>query len=432
MLSCRKYAALIAPFAENKLPEPDRKRIAAHVANCASCREAVETHRMMAALLSSHRPAAPEPAADLWSRIEAEITAAPVGHAALGEPAAVRRSWLSSLPSLPRPRFRVAMPTAGLVAAGLTLVFLFAGTDSDVRARRKAVEVVIVGLVGPSLQSKEKVAEATVAVKQPLIVETPGAETEIAAVESSVRAPAASKQAQTPPPAADYDPFRTLEERGRVAAAAAPPSDGAGRVNDALAKVIATTSARRAQIAAQGAGVSDAKKRAAYGRSIAQRQRSRQAMTPGVVESTMALSMARNPERVNREGGMADLGSGTLPASRPGSGLAASIPAPAGDESPLPKTPGNAGPFAPAIPDGFGGIAAARPEAPGTASHPAGPAPAAIPEGGVASDEAFPVRGISAPVTTLTSGKTPNARASAADAAIRANRQRTLFSYGNR
>lgn len=418
MLSCKRYAALLAPFAEEELPVTDRERVAAHVAACASCREAVETHRIMAALLSTHRPAAPEPAADLWSRIEAEIASA--GQAAVRESPA-RRPWLPSLP-LQLPRFRVAMPAAtGLVAAGLTLLFLFTGTNNGVVARRKAVHFLQTTLVGPRLDSASKSTGSSSA-KPSLIVDTPIATTVAAADLSAARPATASKTARTA--VVDNDPFLPLEKRRRVASAYYAAS--------ARTKAVASASSRRAQMALADEELGDIKAKRAIGPPVLKKQpgqRSQQTAALGTPATSMALSMVSKTEQADRARGFyrsgieSELAPDTMVSDVPDAVLDATL---------SPKAAGEAGgPPAPAVGSSGGGIAAVRPDAPGIPSHPAVPA-AATPEIGTPEEGSPAWAAVSAPVSVLGQGKVPTARASAVDAATRANRQRTLFSYGNR
>ena len=126
MWTCKRYAALLAPYSENALSERDGARVRAHLDACPACRAEMATLREISTLLRAHKPPAPEPAADLWGRIQAEIAPAP---------ARVR----------PRPtgwRAGLALPVAGLAAAALVVgavVRPWAGPVSPVRDRSEAV-----------------------------------------------------------------------------------------------------------------------------------------------------------------------------------------------------------------------------------------------------------------------------------------------------
>lgn len=106
MAACRRLKARLTSYSENALSVHEAERIRQHLQTCPSCREELAMVRQMAALLRTHKPQAPEPASDLWSRIHQEVNAAPrVG----------RFAWWYG---------RWALPAGGLAAAALAVCLL--------------------------------------------------------------------------------------------------------------------------------------------------------------------------------------------------------------------------------------------------------------------------------------------------------------------
>ena len=72
---CRTVAALLVPYAENTLSASARARVCQHLDGCPSCRAEVETLARMTTVLRDATPPAPVLDAQLWSRLEREISA---------------------------------------------------------------------------------------------------------------------------------------------------------------------------------------------------------------------------------------------------------------------------------------------------------------------------------------------------------------------
>lgn len=113
--SCKRCARLLGPYSENALSAGKTADVAAHLAACPACRAELAALGQMARLLRDHRPAAPEPAQNLWGRIEAALAApeprrAPVRPlvAALGAAAlaffVLPRPWQQAEPASPPAR----------------------------------------------------------------------------------------------------------------------------------------------------------------------------------------------------------------------------------------------------------------------------------------------------------------------------------------
>ena len=72
---CRRYAPLLTPYSEGYLDAPTRARIARHLDACPNCQAELSALSSLAALLRANPPVAAQPAADLWSKLEAQIIA---------------------------------------------------------------------------------------------------------------------------------------------------------------------------------------------------------------------------------------------------------------------------------------------------------------------------------------------------------------------
>ncbi len=74
-LGCRRVAPLLFAQSQNAdLSPSDNAKLSAHLAHCAACQIEAAQFARIAQDLRQATPAAPVPSADLWSRIQAEIT----------------------------------------------------------------------------------------------------------------------------------------------------------------------------------------------------------------------------------------------------------------------------------------------------------------------------------------------------------------------
>jgi RNA polymerase sigma-70 factor (ECF subfamily) len=108
--ACRRVEPLLAAYGEDALSPRQAARVRGHLEACAACSEELQTLRALGALLRGRKPPVPEPAADLWRRIRAEIGPAD-GKAAVppyGRPdgGSARSRWRPS----------IALPLAGLAS----------------------------------------------------------------------------------------------------------------------------------------------------------------------------------------------------------------------------------------------------------------------------------------------------------------------------
>ena len=106
---CKRYSAFLAAYDENALPPKAAAQVEAHLASCAACREDLQALRQVSGILLAHKPGVPEPPADLWRCVQAEIT--PV----------TRPAW--RLPAF-------AAPVVGLAAA-VAFAFLVVRPGND-------------------------------------------------------------------------------------------------------------------------------------------------------------------------------------------------------------------------------------------------------------------------------------------------------------
>lgn len=202
---CARYEALLTPFSEDALPARTAARVQAHLAACAACREDLATAQAVGRLLRDHKPSGPEPAADLWSRIYAEI--APTRINLLPETARSappRRRAAGWRPAL-------AAPVAALAAGVLAFALVTPRPQTPTGREDRSMTV--------AQLPRRPVEPAAPLVSAP---DTPRPD-------RSGKEIAKKPSVLPPKPAADsgFDPFESIEarrERGKPArVAAAPP-----------------------------------------------------------------------------------------------------------------------------------------------------------------------------------------------------------------
>jgi hypothetical protein len=169
--------------------------VADHVRTCATCRDELAALRTVGVLLRAHKPDVPEPAADLWARIEAQIS--PAGEVVPPPRRARSLWWLARGGTFPR--------LAGLAAAALIGVAVVTrtgwlpGPGSEVATGTPVRPVV-------SSEASGEPRRATTASASPA-----------AAVTKSVRSAPPRPALPTASALAGNDPFTPLAARPRSA-----------------------------------------------------------------------------------------------------------------------------------------------------------------------------------------------------------------------
>lgn len=152
-IACRRLAPLLARHAEGLLRDADAARVDAHLERCERCQSELDALIAVGLLLRAHPPTPAQPAADLWSRIEAEIAPAPTSSPA---PVRGRVHWW---------RPGLALP------AGLAAVAAFAGVAAVVVSKnpRPDADVTPIAAVTPALPSTQRsaIAKATGSTPRP-------------------------------------------------------------------------------------------------------------------------------------------------------------------------------------------------------------------------------------------------------------------------
>lgn len=112
---CKHYRSQLVPYSRNTLSAEKAARLDVHLAKCPACRAELAMLQEVGGVLRGCKPFAPEPALDLWRRVEAQLIRE--------QP----RSEVSVANAPTRaPRARLAVPAAGLAVAGLAAAGLAA------------------------------------------------------------------------------------------------------------------------------------------------------------------------------------------------------------------------------------------------------------------------------------------------------------------
>jgi hypothetical protein len=145
---CDRFAPLLTAYVEGGLKEKEQTKVAAHLKNCAACRQEVEELTELGKLLRAHPPAVPQLRADLWSRIQAEITAESAAQPELPVARPIPRR--QPTPNFQWSSFGVSFATTGtLVAAAvvgvvvLTRPLLHSPLDSELPIKNSATTLAV-------------------------------------------------------------------------------------------------------------------------------------------------------------------------------------------------------------------------------------------------------------------------------------------------
>ena len=196
---CKRYSALLGPYSEGTLSPAEAARTEAHLKECAACRADLATLQQVAHLLRGCKPAVPEPSADLWSRIQAEIQpAAP----AYGAP----RSWR-------RAGFGVSL--GGLAVAALAVFLVRPWAEPGAPTAGPGDRLVVARTAPASPGVPAGTADPSPAPPSPAVERAP----------NPASAPKLRKPAPARPPAASQvaeDPFSSMAADPEAAAEEAP------------------------------------------------------------------------------------------------------------------------------------------------------------------------------------------------------------------
>lgn len=347
----------LAAFCENELGPNDAARVKRHLSACAACQQEVAALQSVRGVLLGHKPAAPDPAPELWQRIAAEIAASP---------AAPQNSGRA------RVSFRLPALGGGLAAA----VAAVAGVAWVASHRPDVPAAAPVGTPG------QQVAAAPTSVRPNVRPNNPRpAGTRIAAT----NAPSAATPLVAPPGAAP----RSSRRHGSSFAAASGASSAATGVVDPFEPARAQRAAKRSQQKPRFAPLFVADAQSAGGAAARRPNADSTAASTndnGPTVPMVAPAQTAKAATAANTGAPADLDSGAAPvaASSPeqigGGDAARRVPGGGGAVSVASATPAESGPVTAAAGQPLS-VAAAEQEAA------AAPSPTLTAERGVAATD---------------------------------------------